>query len=316
MKFYLGLTLALCAVSAGAQPLPVQSQEGRDTPQQEIETSVHDFAKAINEGSFDGAQSGVEVSREGYFGAQVWLRDYAKVKDFDIEIWSVEPLPLQLDKEKARVAVTYRLNPVDFTAPVMCREILDLKRSSSRLFNPKTKIKSFIWQIVPPVARPAEPPKEAIENGKWLAYFSWKIAQKPLAPADYAPAQSLQNLKDLSLATLQFSQNEGSIAVAPEYIEEALESYVKNDSVFSVPNSYERYAFNANLAGRSIGIGDGITRPLFANLVAQPEKVILFYEGRDEKLNFRYDGRAAVSFADGHVALVSPDEAKDVRWLP
>lgn len=284
-------------------------------PQEPIELSVRDFAKAINNGSFYQAQSYVADARLGYFGAQVQLRDFAKDKPFDIEVWNVETL--KLEEASARIKVTYRLNPTDNSASIMHREILDLKRGSSFLSNPKTKVESQIWQIVTPTKRPAEPKKENEENFDWLSYMSWKIAQKPLAPADYDSEQSLKNLKALSLGAQQFSQDYNSIAVAPEYLQIMISPYVASRSLFYVPNSYEPYAFNANLSGINIEKDAGaifIDPPV--KFVANSERVILFYEGRDEKLNFRYDGKAAVSFVDGHAALVSPDEAKNLRWQP
>ena len=317
MKLFLYLALCSCAVPTLAQPQPVQSQIGRythATPRESIELSVRDFAEAINDGSFYQAQSYVADARMGYFGAQVQFRDFAKDKPFDIEVWNVEPL--QLEETRARIAVTYRLNPTDNTAPITYREILDLKRGPGLFSNPKTKVESQIWQIVLPATRPAEPRKEDAENFGWFSYLSWKIAQKPLTPADYDVEQSLKNLKDLSVATMNFSQDYDSIAASPEYLEEYVAPYLKNTSSFFVPNSYEHYSFNANLSGRYIENFAGVFVEPLANLVVNPEKVVLFYEGRDEKLNFRYDGKAAVSFADGHVALVSPDEAKNLRWIP
>ena len=314
MKMLLYLALGACALPSLSQPLPVPSQQNKATPEEAIETSVRDFARDANRGSFSPDQFRVADARVGYYGAQVWLRDYAKNKPFEIEVWKIEPL--KLENQSARVRVTYQLNPSDFTASIVRQEIVDLKRGPAQSSNPKTGVKMPIWQIVPPATRPSEPTAKTAETTDWFAYLSWKLAQKPLVPADYAPQQSLKNLEALAKATLQFSQDYDSIAAAPEYIEEALEPYISDYAIFLLPNSYERYAFNANLSGRFIDINPGIPDVPLANAVAQPEKVILFYEGRGEQLNFRYDGKAAVSFADGHVALVSPDEAKNLRWIP
>ena len=45
-------------------------------------------------------------------------------------------------------------------------------------------------------------------------------------------------------------------------------------------------------------------------------QTVMFYEGQNETPIFRYDGRAAICFADGHVTLVTPDEAKSLIWKP
>lgn len=43
-------------------------------------------------------------------------------------------------------------------------------------------------------------------------------------------------------------------------------------------------------------------------------KLVVLYDGENQKLRYSYDGRAPVAFADGHVALVSPQEAKNLVW--
>jgi prepilin-type processing-associated H-X9-DG protein len=40
----------------------------------------------------------------------------------------------------------------------------------------------------------------------------------------------------------------------------------------------------------------------------------MLYEGKDGKLNFKHDGKAAVAFADGHAKLVTEEEAKTLIW--
>lgn len=50
--------------------------------------------------------------------------------------------------------------------------------------------------------------------------------------------------------------------------------------------------------------------------IKNKKRTVMFYEGRDEKLIFRYNGKAAVCFVDGHTALVSPEEAKSLIWKP
>ncbi len=319
MKIFLLLALSACAVPARSQPLPVQSQPDAYTPatsQRAINNSVHNFVKAINRNDYFGAQNQIDGARIGYFGAQVWLANFVKNSSFEIELLSAEPL--QLAENRAQVVVTYRLNSRDKSPSVTQKETLQWKRGSDVLIDYKNKVKVAVWQIVPPQMRPAEtlPSETPTVRADLLSYFSWKLAQKPLAPADYAPEKSLSNLKQLAMAAALLSQDYDSMAAAPEYLHEALFPYLKDESVFFVPNSYEPYAFNANLSERFIDISIGFPVVPPANAVAQPENVVLFYEGRDEQLNFRYDGRAAVALADGRVALVTPTEAKNLRWLP
>ena len=71
-----------------------------------------------------------------------------------------------------------------------------------------------------------------------------------------------------------------------------------------MPDTNEIYVFNANLSGLS------------TDQVKTPARTVMFYEGQNEKPIFRYDGKAAIGFADGHTALVSPDEGQKLIWKP
>ncbi len=57
---------------------------------------------------------------------------------------------------------------------------------------------------------------------------------------------------------------------------------------------------------------DGLNR---ADL-AEPSRIVLFYEGKDEKLDFRHNGRANVAFCDGRVKAIGADETKNLIWNP
>ncbi|HEX8551242.1 MAG TPA: hypothetical protein VF681_06755 [Abditibacteriaceae bacterium] len=45
-------------------------------------------------------------------------------------------------------------------------------------------------------------------------------------------------------------------------------------------------------------------------------QTVAFYDGKDEKLNFRHNGKALVAFADGDVKLIDEKVAKTLRWEP
>ena len=71
-----------------------------------------------------------------------------------------------------------------------------------------------------------------------------------------------------------------------------------------VRDSTSRSVFNGHLSGHKIVD------------VPAPATTVLFYDGTPGALNYRYDDKAAVGFADGHCALVTPDEAKNLIWDP
>ena len=86
-----------------------------------------------------------------------------------------------------------------------------------------------------------------------------------------------------------------------------LTPYLKNDLVFTAPGDpagTTSYDVNANVVGLSL-----------ADFTA-PSETIAFYQGHDQKLDFRYGGLSPVCFMDGHVKAVTPEEAKTLRWAP
>ena len=93
-------------------------------------------------------------------------------------------------------------------------------------------------------------------------------------------------------------------AFEPRYLIEAITPYVGDPTVFQVPDTNEIYTFNANLSGKNLTVVKDFAR------------TVLFYEGQNEKPIFRYDGKAAIGFADGHAELVTPEEAQKLIWRP
>jgi prepilin-type processing-associated H-X9-DG protein len=84
--------------------------------------------------------------------------------------------------------------------------------------------------------------------------------------------------------------------------EQALRDKMADD--LGVPRSGEPYALNTHLDG--LNLAD----------LAEPARTVLFYEGKDEKLDFRHDGKSNVAFTDGHVKAIGPDEAEKLIWNP
>jgi prepilin-type processing-associated H-X9-DG protein len=93
-----------------------------------------------------------------------------------------------------------------------------------------------------------------------------------------------------------------------------LKPYVANNAVYICPSDKApylqtdgvktSYSFNANLEGVSVAS------------VKNSSQVVLFYEGKNGKLNFRHNGKASVAFVDGKTTLVSEKEAHSLRWKP
>ena len=271
-----------------------------------------DFAALVNDGKvFPTGQKYVHGARIGFFGANHRLPT-AENSPFKLEVENIAVD--KIDGESATATVTYSFAlPDDFgAAPIKAllqrerNETLQLKLGASPFFGQEK-----LWQIVPPAELPQKPElKEGavdIEDlNRWWTHLSFVLAQKqPVDAADLKAKRSMSHLKQLALGVIQFVQDYNErYAFAPEYLEEAVLPYTKNKELFFVPNTRELYTFNANLSDKSLAQ---------INEVAQ---TVLFYEGENENPTFRYDGKAAIAFVDGHVALVSPEEAQKLIWEP
>jgi prepilin-type processing-associated H-X9-DG protein len=82
--------------------------------------------------------------------------------------------------------------------------------------------------------------------------------------------------------------------------------HLKNEDVFHCPDQRvgSAYSFNPRLENIDL------------EKIQQSAQTVLFYEGKDGKLDFRHDNRAGVCFADGHAELVTPERAKTLKWNP
>lgn len=64
----------------------------------------------------------------------------------------------------------------------------------------------------------------------------------------------------------------------------------------------EPYSINENLKSKSL------------DDFKKPGEIVLLYDGKDKKLNFSHNSRAAVAFLDGTVRLIDRGGARRLRW--
>ncbi len=291
------------APQANARPRRVRPAQ----PAGQITQDLTDFVDVINgKGFFPIAQKWIYGAKVGYFGANEWAREVEEnragvsIKINDITLEKIAP-------EEASVVVTYFFDvPADFGDKNMKailrqerKENLQLKLGANPTFGNEK-----IWQIVPPI-EPLQNFGAADLNNIW-ATLSFFLSQKqPLDTSEAKAKRSINNLKQLALGVLMFVQDfNARFAFAPQYVQEAIFPYTKNKEIFFVPNTKENYTFNDNLSDKSLA------------QLASPAQTVLFYEGENEKPVFRYDGKAAVGFADGSVKLITPEEAAKLIWKP
>ena len=274
-------------------------------PGQQITQDLLDFVEVFNAGPiYPAGQKWIYGARIGFFGANEWARENdpldlrragVKLKIDDISVDKIEG-------ESATVSITHSFTaPAD--SPKDYKEFLMRERVEKVPFKlgALSPNQEKIWQIVPPEADDLPDAKD-----DFWANLSFVLAQKTNRKGYSAKAKrSMRQLKMLGLGVIQLVQDyDERYAFAPEYMQEALLPYLRDRELFFLPDSKELYAFNENLSDKSVA------------QVGEPARTVMFYEGADEKPTFRYDGKAAIGFADGHVALVSPDEAAKLIWKP
>lgn len=159
------------------------------------------------------------------------------------------------------------------------------------------------WKLVP-----GEEPRGADAPIRSLSYM---FAHPELVVRAHGAAKatmSLSKVKQLGTAVLMFSgDNHDRIAFTAAGARRALRPYLKSEELWTAPDDPKgtmSYHFNPAMLGRSL------------SAVAAPAETVLLYEGKDGKLNFRYRGRAAVCFADGHAKLINRATATRLRWKP
>ena len=120
---------------------------------------------------------------------------------------------------------------------------------------------------------------------------------------------SMSNLKQLSLGVMQLLQDSNEVyAFDKATFVKSVQPYVHSEQLFQVPALDEvqtgYYTFNPDLLGKNI-----------ASLNEVARTPMIYEAGKGPHgLDYRFDGQAAVAFADGHVALVSPEQADKLVW--
>ena len=118
----------------------------------------------------------------------------------------------------------------------------------------------------------------------------------------------MSNEKQIALGVLMYVQDFDEIfprKKAP--YNELIFPYVKNKAIFECPSDAKgtiSYVINPNLQGTRLA------------QMASPAETVLLYEGSNMKFAYKHRGKTAVAFADGHVKMLTPEQAAKVFWYP
>lgn len=164
-----------------------------------------------------------------------------------------------------------------------------------------------VWKILPLLPDSFRRTVGDDSDSDMLANLAAYLTLPPLS-AEKRTEKCLMNLKFLALGLIELTQDWDDIfAIKADKFQGALLPYTRSTMNFYCPHDKSgaiSYAFNANLEN------------VLVNRVAEPAHIVMIYEGKNGQLEFRHDNRAGVAFADGHCKLVTPEEAKTLRWKP
>ena len=331
-KVFLLFSLVVCNV-AHAQP-PAQSEVAPNPPNtnagvpvKPIENENDERARVIKWASAWGPTTVVhKFIAAASFGRWQEAGDFLAGADVEKQVWKdLGKMPLReqprviwklkheegakdRDKElagKLSAEIDVQVGTVDeYGVQIWKSERISLRREDltwkAGLQTPEGK--APIWRIVAPSVETLK----AQTQLSIVGYYAWMLSH----PEQFLQAQMLNKsasqLKQLVLGIHQFLvKSDEKYDFDTTNWREKIMPYVKSKELFTAPEDAEgttSYSFNPNLAGKVIQV------------VRDPARTVLLYLGKDEKLDFRFEGKATVAFADGHVEMVGPD--KKLNWNP
>ncbi len=297
------------------------------------DTLLEHFMNAINSQDLEMAASDVVGGQN-----TVWLQrlqqqlqiDRPQWKIVSTPLWEKNSVPDAADKFSARLSTSLR--PEEVVAGVQTQTLLS--RFEQVELVREGEGENVQWRIVPnaPVPQPdlrATPEfdtpaqrtemmsafaEKMIESGRderdgLINQWARVMTQPNELVMNQISRTSLSNIKQLGLGILQFVQDhDEKYEFDEENFIKSIMPYVKNEQIFQVPSTGEtkitHYKINPNLFGQNGGA------------IAQPQNTPMIYEAGDgpHSVDYRFGGKAAVGFADGHAALITPEQADKLIW--
>lgn len=284
---------------------PHQAPKPRNgTPQELLEQDIAHFFEELNDLSKVPFYGSTNVDgRLGFYGAQEWVEQMRPLnQQMQIILDKIEVV--KLENNLAEVKLSMRIEPRngggELPQPIVAVETTTW-RFGQRSRQPFFGDQQNRWRIVPPEALPENPEEHP------MAYTAYSLGQPPgpSAAAIQVQQQAVSNARQIGLGIMMFAQDyDNFLAFDNAHYKKALLPYVKNDQVFAVPGSKDEFTFNEPLSGHAV-----------TEFRDTPHTVLL-YDGTGQTLNYRFDGKAVVVFADGHAELVDAERAKTLVWDP
>lgn len=292
--FYL-IICALCVAN-----IPIANANTLQLDLSSPETTVRSFVTSLNQYDFKRAALCVEGADPNKM-AQLsdWQKNSKKVHMTLV----VSDIQSTIDDTNATVTstITIKVGKSQETKDV-AKSYLRLQKHSER------------WLIIPD-----DPQKfELVGPQDYLGYTAAFLAHPEAFSEVREAAQGNSckgNIRLLALAMQQFAKdNKGIFTIKASLFTQSLKPYIVTDVLYICPSDKSpytqengvqtSYSFNANLVNVS------------AASIQNPSQVVMLYEGKGGKLNFRHNGEASVAFVDGSTTLVNRKDAESLRWKP
>ncbi|RYX81972.1 hypothetical protein EON83_21770 [bacterium] len=320
--FLTALPLLICCV-AFAQPDPNVAGMGKNPPEAEgiqpINFSWDTPANAAR--SFMGAlissnelylSIAVAGAHYGYYGDEEWVDILRNAYPFNTaQNLKVDDIIVdESTEEEATVTVSaHRESRNGQGRPVPAGErityTLRLRHEANPLpFPPEIK---KIWRVVP--LSTEEVLAKSFHTLPPLSLAATLSLRDPRLLPIIRQQSAIGQLKQLGLGAMQFVQDYDEIYAFDDAAHDrALLPYVKSKSLFIIASTKDaKWHFNDNLSKTSLAA------------INEPARTVLFYDGSaldSEHLNFRFDDKTLICFADGHVSALTKDKLKDILWKP
>jgi prepilin-type processing-associated H-X9-DG protein len=269
--------------------VPVQAQD-LSTPEAAVRSLLTGFCKGDIGEAINCVENAKYSSLLDPMGHSMKLSPYA---------FSLSSVQSQIDADRATVTMQVSLQQSGSTAVQQFASTVKLHHLSGG------------WHIVVNRDGPFQPGKPDPVNAAVRALaepHAMEVYLKTTRDRERIAQGCVSNLTTLATASLMLLQHhDRRYNLTADSFQKFLDPYVPNRAVFRCPGDRkgaESYAFNANLVGVLYGS------------IKDPSTVVAIYEGRGGKLRFKHEGKAGVAFADGHVKMISEEEAKTLRWEP
>jgi len=139
-----------------------------------------------------------------------------------------------------------------------------------------------------------------------LAVLLFPVFQKVRSNVRLASCEA--GVRQIDLGLLGYTQDHnGKFPLAAAAYKDTIFPYIRSETVFHCPSDKDGpvdYSMNADLQGVKL------------DNIVHPGQVVTIYEGHNQTLDFRHDGRAVVGFADGHDRALTPAQAQNLKWKP